>query len=365
MRTARPPATREGQPLLLLECAVQERRRGAWIASLLLHVAAVGGLILLPQSAFQPRPAQSGPRSTITLVAPPRELTEAERRGSTAREFTVESLLARRALRVPAAIPPMRSSGPAPQPAPAQTAPKAELPKPVPAKPPAPPQPPQPAASGTQIAAAQPAPQPSNLPTAPAPPSPQIQPEEKPKLAFETPGLPAPVSRPGGLAPPRITAPGSTVAEAASAAAQKGGGGVVVGEYDLPGSGGIGGGFQLPGSMPSPTRNSSSLELLSDPHGVDFKPYLVQVLSAVRRNWRAVIPESARLGRKGRVQIQFAIARDGSVPKLVIALPSGTDAFDRAAVAGISASNPFPPLPAAFTGDQVRLQFTFLYNISN
>jgi TonB family protein len=96
---------------------------------------------------------------------------------------------------------------------------------------------------------------------------------------------------------------------------------------------------------------------------VDFKPYLIQVLAAVRRNWRSVIPERARLGRQGRVKIQFAIARNGSVPKLVIAMPSGTDALDRAAVAGISASNPFPPLPPAFRGEQVRLQLTFLYNI--
>jgi TonB family protein len=63
------------------------------------------------------------------------------------------------------------------------------------------------------------------------------------------------------------------------------------------------------------------------------------------------------------VQVQFAIARDGYVPKLVIAVPSGTDALDRAAVAGVSASTPFPPLPTEFKGNQVRLQFTFSYNL--
>jgi TonB family protein len=102
---------------------------------------------------------------------------------------------------------------------------------------------------------------------------------------------------------------------------------------------------------------------MSDPMGVDFRPYLIKILSTVRRNWFAVIPETARLGRQGRVQIQFAVNRDGSVPKLVIATPSGTESLDRAAVAGISASNPFPPLPAEFKGLQVRLQFTFLYNV--
>lgn len=117
---------------------------------------------------------------------------------------------------------------------------------------------------------------------------------------------------------------------------------------------------------PGPSNSGSLVELLSDPRGVDFRPYLTQILAAVRRNWFAVIPESARLGMsRGRTQIQFSVARNGSVPKLVIAAPSGTPPLDRAAVAGISASNPFPPLPREFTGASIRLQFTFLYNIRN
>jgi TonB family protein len=63
------------------------------------------------------------------------------------------------------------------------------------------------------------------------------------------------------------------------------------------------------------------------------------------------------------VVVQFAISKDGSVPKLIIATPSGAEALDRAAVAGISASNPFPPLPAEFRGNVIRLQLNFLYNV--
>jgi TonB family protein len=96
---------------------------------------------------------------------------------------------------------------------------------------------------------------------------------------------------------------------------------------------------------------------------MDFRPYLVQVLASVKRNWQAVMPESARLGRRGRVAVQFIIDKGGRVPKLVIAVPSGAEALDRAAVAGISASNPFPPLPAEYRGNQLRLQLNFSYNI--
>jgi TonB family protein len=113
----------------------------------------------------------------------------------------------------------------------------------------------------------------------------------------------------------------------------------------------------------APRRNSSAMQLLSDPKGVDFRPYMIQVLAAVRRNWQAVLPMSARMGQTGRTTIQFSIDRSGRVPKLVIAMPSGVDALDRAAVAGISASYPFPPLPAEFTGAEIRLQLVFSYNM--
>ncbi len=117
---------------------------------------------------------------------------------------------------------------------------------------------------------------------------------------------------------------------------------------------------------PGPSSSGSLVELLSDPRGVDFRPYLTQILASIRRNWFAVIPESARLGMsRGRTLIQFSVARNGSVPKLVIAKASGTPPLDRAAVAGISASNPFPPLPREYLGGDIRLQFTFLYNMRN
>ena len=99
---------------------------------------------------------------------------------------------------------------------------------------------------------------------------------------------------------------------------------------------------------PSPCNDCSALQLLSDPNNVDFKPYFLQVLAVVKRHWMSVIPDSARMGRTGIVVLRFAIDRQGAVPQLEFATPSGTD-FDRAAVAGISASVPFPPFPADFT----------------
>ncbi|HUU15054.1 MAG TPA: energy transducer TonB [Terriglobia bacterium] len=103
--------------------------------------------------------------------------------------------------------------------------------------------------------------------------------------------------------------------------------------------------------------------ILSDTRGVDFGPYLARVVWNVRRNWYAVIPVTARLGTKGRVGIVFEILKDGSVPELRLVASSGSDPLDRAALAAIRASNPFPPLPEEFTGEHLVLQFIFLYNL--
>jgi TonB family protein len=97
---------------------------------------------------------------------------------------------------------------------------------------------------------------------------------------------------------------------------------------------------------------------------VDFGPYLARVVYIVRRNWYSVIPESARLGEKGRVAIVFEILKDGTVPQLRLVASSGSDPLDRAALAGIRASIPFPPLPEEFTGNHLVLQFIFLYNMT-
>ncbi|HYO83007.1 MAG TPA: TonB family protein, partial [Bryobacteraceae bacterium] len=192
----------------------------------------------------------------------------------------------------------------------------------------------------------------SGLPT-PGPP-----PAQPPKVTFERPGTVSGAPVGGGLGRGQVPRPAGTVAEAVREAVRPAGKGLIVGDEDpAPGSN------PSAAAVPVPGKLGSSVELLSDPQGVDFWPYMMRVLTAVRRNWFAVIPESARFGRQGRTTIQFAIDRNGTVPKLVIATPSGTEALDRAAVASVSASNPFPPLPGEFKGSQIRLQFVFKYNV--
>ncbi len=109
-----------------------------------------------------------------------------------------------------------------------------------------------------------------------------------------------------------------------------------------------------------------TMELLTPTEGVDFSNYLNRVLARVRYNWFAVIPESARsLGQKGIVVLEFRIAKNGSVPvgEPNLVRTSGREELDFASMSSIRSSNPFEPLPAAFSGPYIALRFTYLYNI--
>jgi TonB family protein len=335
----RPPDSRTSPELVLEWPSLnQPAVRGRTLAiSLLLHAVGLAVLVLLAGSGAAPVESSGrGFRSSTVLVAPPIEFTQtAPNRAKIGKEFSLDNLTPRPALRAPRAIP-----APAP-----------------PGAPVAPPEPPRVPLAG---------PTPQATPALqlgstqmPGPP-PQLQTEEKPRLPFMTPGVPSGAPQASGQDLGQLKSPGEMVAEASRASPHSSGGAVQVSDADLLAVPGLGGGFQ---QAPAPGRRATALELMSDPGGVDFKPYLIRILATVKRNWQAVIPETARLGRQGRVQIQFAIDRSGSVPKLVIAVPSGTESLDRAAVAGISASAPFPPLPPDFQGSQVRLQFTFTYNM--
>jgi TonB family protein len=154
-----------------------------------------------------------------------------------------------------------------------------------------------------------------------------------------------------------MAVPGGTVQDAVrelSRSASKGVSGSDT--FDL----GSGSGLNVP---PSPGRPRIDYDLKTDPQGVDFRPYVLQVLAIVRRNWFAVYPESAKLGTRGQVKIEFAIAKDGTVNKVAWGFQSGTQALDRAAVAAISASNPLPALPSDYHGERIVLAFTFSYNM--
>ena len=117
------------------------------------------------------------------------------------------------------------------------------------------------------------------------------------------------------------------------------------------------------GAPEDPNFSTEEPTILSDTRGYDFGPYMNQVVNRVRVNWYSLIPEIARLGKRGRVVLIFTILESGSVTDIRMAANSGTEPLDRAALGAITSSNPFQQLPANFEGDHLVLQFTFLYNM--
>jgi len=201
--------------------------------------------------------------------------------------------------------------------------------------------PPQPNSAPPAAAAAQ---NPTPQPSAPPPPAPP----QVAKLQTQPPAL-SPQAAFGSAA----MSPGSAIRQAERAAAENRGG------YT-----GDGGSYGVLGQGRKPTAAMGPLEILSDTMGVDFTPYLQRVLHDVRMNWYNLIPESARapLMKKGKVTIEFAILKDGTVAGMKLVSTSGDVALDRGAWGGITASNPFPPLPTEFGGQYLGLRFAFYYN---
>jgi TonB family protein len=188
-----------------------------------------------------------------------------------------------------------------------------------------------------------------------SPPGPASQPQENPPQAAPAPRRDsnAPVLQSLNDAARQVMggslSPGSAIQQAARASVDSRTGGSE-GDYGLHPSdmGGV----------------KSDLDILSDTRGVDFGPYLARVLHLVRNNWYNLIPEVARapLMKQGKVSVEFAITKDGKVAGMRLSESSGDVALDRAAWGGITASNPFPPLPDEFGGSYLALRFHFYYN---
>ncbi|PYX77055.1 MAG: energy transducer TonB [Acidobacteria bacterium] len=163
---------------------------------------------------------------------------------------------------------------------------------------------------------------------------------------------PAPKSKPQVKFGSGMSA-GSAIEEAARAAVASRNGGY----------GGEGGDYGL-GQGQQSGKAASQLDVLTDTMGVDFGPYLSRVVHEVRINWYNLIPEAARppLMKKGKVSIEFAILKNGSVAGMRLVTTSGDVSLDRAAWGGITGSNPFSPLPQDFHGQFLGLRFHFYYN---
>ncbi|HXP79590.1 MAG TPA: TonB C-terminal domain-containing protein [Verrucomicrobiae bacterium] len=315
-----PDVLTTGEVNLMTKPAVD--RTEAWnavarVASIVFHFVVILLILLAPKIFPYHPPTDAEIARTITDLYIPSDLNRIAREPSAPRPKTPVVKVDPRLLRQ---LAPPREVQPA---APAQPEPPRETPAP---------------------------PKPS-----PAAPLSQPHPAESPIR----PQVPPP-DAPSSLVLPKFS-PGKALQESMQEAMK--GGGSQAATYEGPigsgygGGGGGGGGGQGFGG--------NAVEILTPTEGVDFSTYIARVLASVKRNWYSVMPESARLGDKGKVVLQFRIMRNGVVPEQepVMMGSSGKEPLDRAAASSIRASTPFEPLPSAFSGPYIELRFIFLYNI--
>jgi TonB family protein len=326
---------------------VKWRRRTMYLSSLILHGLLVLLLVFSPDLLRRGRmlvglPVEVAPKKDYSfLVLPPdvlRKLTEPPPENSPLSDRDRRAQ-GRSPVINPRGLPMPYSRGNTP------------LPEIAGGKPAAPPPTPPPAAGGNPAPAAP-------GPPANQPPNPESQPQVAKNDGLRLEDAKPPSGGGGqGLNLPNLT-PGQAIQQSLQSAAR--GRSVGGGTGSSSGYGQGNGQFQ----NLEPNFSTEGPLILSDTRGVDFGPYLARVVFAVRRNWYSVMPETARLGEKGRVGIVFEILKDGSVPQVRLVASSGSEPLDRAALTGIHSSVPFPPLPQEFTGNHLVLQFIFLYNLS-
>jgi len=109
---------------------------------------------------------------------------------------------------------------------------------------------------------------------------------------------------------------------------------------------------------------AGNMEILSDTMGVDFGPYMKRLKVTVQDHWEPLIPEAALppMMKKGRVVIEFAIMKDGTIAGMRMVGGSGDLALDRAAWGALTNAIPLPRLPVQFSGDYLRIRAAFYYN---
>src|ERR1700722_5293783 len=218
---------------------------------------------------------------------------------------------------------------------------------------------PHPGPPGARVQAPPAQAQPPQQQAAPQPPAPQ--PEQDTQQGFAPPTqsdqqaqlrTPPQTNRPVPNFNTPMT-PGSAIEQAEQAAAQNRGryGSGSSGDYGL--SSGRGG-----------FKASDGAEILTDTMGYDFAPYLQRIVAIVRQNWYNLMPPSVYppIRKNGHLALEFVIMKDGTVQGLVRNTTSGDVGLDRAAMASITASTPFPPLPKEFPGKLLGLRFYYFYN---
>jgi protein TonB len=101
-------------------------------------------------------------------------------------------------------------------------------------------------------------------------------------------------------------------------------------------------------------------EVAVDTGDFEFTYYLLLVRNRVAENWSPPTGLAMR-GQPVHAVVRFRITREGEVTGAVIERASGMEFFDHSALRAVMVSDPLPPLPLGFTGEDLGVHFGFEY----
>lgn len=106
-------------------------------------------------------------------------------------------------------------------------------------------------------------------------------------------------------------------------------------------------------------RLGQGADILSDTQGVNFRPYLKNVLSEIRNQWATQVPVGAQ---PGSTEIRLSIKPDGTIAAMHMDGSTNDDLLNRLAWDALTQVGQLPPLPAKFHGQAVEMRVHFNVN---
>lgn len=83
--------------------------------------------------------------------------------------------------------------------------------------------------------------------------------------------------------------------------------------------------------------------------------YLTTMISLIQSNW------NAQMGAGGEVMVRFTVRRDGTIVDVQVERRTNNFALDSGAERAVRRTAKLPPLPPAFTGNQLTVHLLFQY----
>jgi len=118
------------------------------------------------------------------------------------------------------------------------------------------------------------------------------------------------------------------------------------------------------GTATQSSAHPQTVDVLSDTQGVDFNPYVRDILKQIREQWVKLMPQEARTSqlKQGVTDIRFTIDPDGTLVAMHLDGSAQDQALDRAAWGSITGVGHFPPLPKEFHGPHLEMRVHFHVN---